>query len=74
MEKSNDGNKGCIEGELYNHTSLEESKAGADGSIRGILAKEGGGAVRDEGDDQSEGAHDDRIEPHRTEGEKHGVS
>jgi hypothetical protein len=37
------------------------------------LAKEGGGAVRDEGDEQTEGAYDDRIEPHRTEGEKHGV-
>jgi len=58
---------------LYKHTALEESEARPDVFIRGILIKEGGGALRGDGDDKTEEARDGDKEIHRAEGENRGL-
>jgi hypothetical protein len=73
MEKSNNGDKGYIEEELYKHTGLEESEARPDGFIRGFLTKERGGALRGDADDKTEEAYDGGKETHRAEGENRGL-
>lgn len=73
MEKSNNGNKGYVEEELYNQTGLEESKARADVAASSTCAEEGGGALRGDGDDNTEEAHDDEIKIRKAEGENGGV-
>ena len=73
MEKSNNGDKGYIEEELYKHTGLEESQAGPHGFIRDNLTKEGGGALRGDGDDKTEEEQGGGKEIHRAEGENRGL-
>jgi hypothetical protein len=70
MEKSNNGDKSYVEEELYKHTGLEESETRPDG---GNLTKEGGGALRGDGDDKIEEEHDGGNEIHRAEGENRGL-
>ena len=73
VEDGNEGDEGDVEEELYDQTGLEEGEARSDGAVRGVRAKEGGGALSGEGDDSAGQPGADPREIHGVEGNKRGM-
>lgn len=73
VEDANNGDGNGVENELYNQTSLEDGKIGAEGAASSVGAKEGGGALGGKRDYNTEEADVEGSEIYRPDGDKRGV-